>query len=244
MDINSSETSISSLRIISWNCNRNFARKFSELSKFDAEIMFIQECEKLPKDYFPGKKFYWMGNNAKKGLAIIVPNYYEIETLVVNDSLIYFLPLKTRNLYLMSAWAFNGRAKRFGRGCSGYIADALHFYDHDVASTSKVIIAGDFNNGPRWDYKGFHRNNFSHIHNELSARGLSSSYHSYFNEFPGEEKHATHYHHRNLGKPFHIDYVFTREFKVSNVVVGEFKNWISHSDHMPIIVDLEYSVDR
>ncbi len=240
MDINSSHTSSSSLRIITWNCNQNFAKKISELSKLDAEIMFIQECERLSQDCIPGKNFFWMGQNAKKGLALVVPRDYEVETSVVNESLIYFLPLQTGELFLMSSWAFNGRAKRFGLGCSGYLADALQSYDHKIAANSRVIIAGDLNNGPRWDNQNFHRNNFSHIHNELSDRELSSCYHSYFSEVFGEEQYPTHFHHRNIDKPFHIDYVFTKGFSVKNVVVGEFKNWISYSDHMPIIVDLEY----
>lgn len=240
MDINSVHASSSSLRIITWNCNQNFAKKVSEISKFDAEIMFIQECEKLPKDFIPGKNLFWMGKNAKKGLAVIVPRDYKVETLVANESLIYFLPLQTDNLFLMSVWAFNRRAKRFGLKSSGYLADALLLYDQKIAANSKVIIAGDLNNGPRWDNKNFHRNNFSFIYSELRGRGLSSSYHSYFSEAFGDEQYPTHFHHRKLDKPFHIDYVFTKGFSVKNVVVGEFKNWITHSDHIPIIVDLEY----
>lgn len=240
MSINSSQAHKSALRIITWNCNQNFAKKISELSELDADIMFIQECERLPKNFIPGRNLYWMGKNAKKGLAVIVPKDYEIEISEVNESLIYFLPLQTGDLFLMSTWAFNGRAKRFGLSCSGYLADALQFYDRKIAANSRVIIAGDLNNGPRWDNHKFHRNNFSFIYNELRDRGLSSSYHSYFSESLGEEELPTHYHHRNLGKPFHIDYVFTKGVAIKNVVVGEFKNWITYSDHMPIIVDLEY----
>jgi endonuclease/exonuclease/phosphatase family metal-dependent hydrolase len=181
-----------------------------------------------------------MGKNAEKGLAVIVPRGYEVERLEANESLIYFLPLQTGGLFLISAWAFNGRAKRFGLSCSGYLADALPLYDHKIASNSKVIIAGDLNNGPRWDRKNFHRNNFRYINCELNERGLVSAYHSHLNESFGDEKIPTHYHHRSLFKPFHIDYVFTKGFKVSNVSVGDFETWIGYSDHMPLIVDLGF----
>lgn len=202
--------------------------------------MFIQECERLPKDYIPGKNLHWLGKNAKKGLAVIVPREYEVKISLVNESLIYFLPVQTDEFFLMCSWAFNRRAKRFGLSFSGYLADALQLYDHKIAANSRVILAGDLNNGPRWDKRNFHRNNFSFIHSELVNRGLTSSYHSYLSEPLGEEKHPTYYQHRNLDKPFHIDYVFTKGFTVRSVAVGQFKNWITYSDHMPIIVDLEY----
>ncbi len=238
MDIDKSKDATSSLRIITWNCNQNFSSKFSQLSELNADIWFIQECEELPQDFFPGKTVLWMGKSVKKGLAVIVPSDYKVEKVEVSNSLIYFLPYRIGEVFLISVWAFNNRARRFGINHSGYLADALQFYDRYITQNSRVIIAGDLNNGPRWDNKKFHRNNFNHIQTELMKRGLSSSYHAFFNEPPGGEKFPTHYHHRDFAKPFHIDYVFTKGFKVSDMTVGNYDKWIIHSDHMPLVINL------
>ena len=49
------------MKIITWNCNLNFAKKFEHLEPMDADIFIIQECEKLKEDYFPNSRFYWTG---------------------------------------------------------------------------------------------------------------------------------------------------------------------------------------
>ena len=41
------------MKIVTWNCNLNFANKFEHLESMDADICIIQECERLKEDYFP-----------------------------------------------------------------------------------------------------------------------------------------------------------------------------------------------
>jgi exonuclease III len=60
------------VKILTWNCNLNFSRKYQQVEQYDADILIIQECEKLPIDFIAGKKLFWMGKNEAKGLAVIV----------------------------------------------------------------------------------------------------------------------------------------------------------------------------
>ena len=63
------------MRIVNWNCNGAFRKKFSLLEQFNADIVVIQECEnpevandKLYKEW--ATNFIWIGENKNKGLGI------------------------------------------------------------------------------------------------------------------------------------------------------------------------------
>ncbi len=160
--------------------------------------------------------------------------------MVENDetAFAYFLPIQTEFGLLVGVWSFNQRAKKFGNKVSGYLIDALETFENAISSNPRVVIAGDFNNGPRWDLKRFHLNNFRLIQEELTRRGFRSSYHEAFSETPGSESLNTHFHQRNPDKGYHIDYVFTKGYNVSEVQVGEYSEWNETSDHVPLFVKL------
>ena len=50
----------------------NFRNDYSAVQNLGADILFIQECERLPRDSFEGFDFHWVGQNEKKGL---LPTY-------------------------------------------------------------------------------------------------------------------------------------------------------------------------
>lgn len=67
--------------------------------------------------------------------------------------------------------------------------------------------------------------------------GLQSVYHEHNGERQGAETRPTFYLHRNLAKPYHIDYFFALPsmFEASlRVTVGDSADWLAVSDHMPI----------
>ena len=39
----------------------NFKKDFSAVQNLGADILFIQECEKVPRDYFREFDFHWVG---------------------------------------------------------------------------------------------------------------------------------------------------------------------------------------
>ncbi len=215
-----------------------YAKKSKQIDSFDADVLIIQECESLPSDYKPGYQFFWVGNNNKKGLAVLVRGTNSFIVKKESSDFAYFLPVQTDFGLVIGVWSFNGRAKKFGSKVSGYIVDALEAFETEISSNAKVVIAGDFNNGPRWDLRGFHRNNFRLIQSELMSRGFISAYHTEFSEEPGSEKLGTHFHQRNPEKRFHIDYIYSKGFSVAGVQIEAFTNWKEFSDHVPLSAEL------
>ena len=60
------------MRVISWNCNLNFKAKFDIISALKPNLLIVQECEQLPKNYFPNAEYLWVGRNQKKGLGVLI----------------------------------------------------------------------------------------------------------------------------------------------------------------------------
>ena len=227
------------MKVITWNCNLNLVKKFEHISKESPDIAIIQECEKLDENYFPNSKYFWLGKNEKKGLGVIVFNHSAKVSESLNEKLIYFLPIETDILNIIGVWAYNHRAApKFGDDFSGNTSDALTNYEALLSSNSKVLFAGDFNNSVIWD-KGNKENNFLNINNKLNNLGLKSSYHEYSNEKFGEESKGTLFHTKKQNKPYFIDYIYYKEMNLSKVYVGQYDEWISLSDHMPVIAEFK-----
>ena len=227
------------MKVITWNCNLNLVKKFEHISKESPDIAIIQECEKLDENYFPNSKYFWLGKNEKKGLGVIVFNHSAKVSESLNEKLIYFLPIETDILNIIGVWAYNHRASpKFGVDFSGNTSDALTNYEALLSSNKKLLFAGDFNNSVIWD-KGNKENNFLNINNKLNSLGLKSSYHEYSNEKFGEESKGTLFHTKKQNKPYFIDYIYYKEMNLSKVYVGQYDDWISLSDHMPVIAEFK-----
>ena len=227
------------MKVITWNCNLNLVKKFDHISKESPDIAIIQECEKLDENYFPNSKYFWLGKNEKKGLGVIVFNHSAKVSESLNEKLIYFLPIETDILNIIGVWAYNHRASpKFGVDFSGNTSDALTNYEALLSSNKKLLFAGDFNNSVIWD-KGNKENNFLNINNKLNSLGLKSSYHEYSNEKFGEESKGTLFHTKKQNKPYFIDYIYYKEMNLSKVYLGQYDDWISLSDHMPVIAEFK-----
>jgi endonuclease/exonuclease/phosphatase family metal-dependent hydrolase len=73
---------------------------------------------------------------------------------------------------------------------------------------------------------------------------LVSAYHVYFGEEFGSETRATHFFRGKPDAPFHLDYCLVPESwkqAITRVEVGTHDEWHRHSDHAPLIVDLDDS---
>ena len=84
------------MKIISWNCNLKFAKKFEAIESFNPDICFIQECEDLPIDFFPDYQYLWTGRNDKKGLGILTKDK---TTIVIAHRLSTIL--NSNNIYVI-----------------------------------------------------------------------------------------------------------------------------------------------
>jgi exonuclease III len=65
------------MKIISWNWNGAFRRKYNYLERFYADILLIQECENPAlsnnTEYKSwAKNHLWVGNNKNSGLGVFV----------------------------------------------------------------------------------------------------------------------------------------------------------------------------
>ena len=226
------------MKILTWNCNMNFKSDFSSLQSSDADVLLIQECEKVRRDHFEGFDFHWVGQNEKKGLGVLTRGPSKFPQEIYRPDFIYFIPVVFEDLFVLGAWAFNGRARKFGAESSGYFLDVLDHYSERIQSSEKVVIAGDFNNGPQWDTPG-HRNNFAGINQALNELGLYSAYHLSKSEEFGKETSSTYFHQRNPQKSFHIDYIYSNQNAINSVEVGLFPDWSRLSDHVPLYAEFE-----
>jgi len=103
-------------------------------------------------------------------------------------------------------------------------------------------VVGDLNSNVIWD-EWDRWWNHTDVVRELSALGLESCYHHHFSEDQGKETQPTFFLHRNPVKKYHIDYAFaSKHWLVKHVKVGLISDWLSESDHMPLVFDLELTI--
>ena len=227
------------MRIVSWNCNLKLAKKFDQVAELKPDILVVQECERLPVDYFPGASFHWLGQSENKGLGVVLFGQRTRIASCYDNKLAFFLPLELEGgVHLLACWAFNHRAAtRFGEEFRGSAVDALEHYNDWLNQGQTAMVIGDFNNSVVWDKKNKH-SNFANIDTGMKALGLHSAYHTVTGEVFGEEQKPTLFHTKNKDKPYHIDYCYLPESMNCEVKVGKFDEWIGVSDHMPLIVDV------
>jgi exonuclease III len=231
------------MRILTWNCNGAFRRKYSLLDQFEADVLVIQECEEPsvgPTDYLNwASNHLWVGRNKSKGLGIFARKSQSLQGLSwPNAGMELFLPtLVNESIQIVGVWTQAGQTSQHS-----YIGQFWHYLQENRHRLDeRTIFCGDFNSNTRWD-KPKRRWNHSECVRELEACGLLSLYHLALGEAHGEETAPTFYLHRNRLKPYHIDYVFAHqglfpEQKI-DLSVGDPALWLKHSDHMPLLFDL------
>ena len=235
------------MKIVSWNCNGAFRKKFSQIAELDADIYVIQECEnpQLVADksiYFKDftSNHLWQGENKNKGLGVFAKPGLGLEKVTLNHewrgrSLKWFLPFHLskgdQTLKFLGVWNHSADAKAFD-----YIGQSWLFLQNNRQYFRDAIVAGDFNSNSIWDSWDRWWNHTDYV-NELSSLGLVSLYHFTNDEEQGKETQPTFLLQRNEKKKYHIDYIFadaekarlTEKFKVH-----DFQEWIKSSDHVPI----------
>lgn len=224
------------MRIVSWNCNGAFRKKFSDIEKFNSDIYVIQECEdpSATKDEEYKKfanNYIWAGFNKNRGLGIFAK-----DTIKLKDN-----NWKAYGLEWFISCTINDCLTLLGVWASGnYIEDIyvyLEIYKEKLKNANNILIGGDFNSNKCWD-KEHKRRNHSAVVKQLEEQKLYSCYHFKENEIEGQESRATFYMYKKKEKPYHIDYFFYNKEKVNHLEIGNFEDWISLSDHMPIVLEI------
>ena len=155
-----------------------------------------------------------------------------------NPNLINFLPIRSDNLKIFGVWAYNHRAKKFGDNVSGETIRAIESYKEWLVDADlPCVFGGDFNNSVIWD-KPNNKNNFQNINTQLESLGFVSAYHTNTDDDFGCEESATFYHTKQESKKYHIDYIYSKNLNPLELKVGSYNEWISYSDHSPLIAEM------
>lgn len=236
------------MKIITWNCNGAFRKKYSYLEEINADITVIQECENPELSTKEYKKwatnYLWIGNNKNKGLAIFANENIKLELLdwsdinhkYKNEQLESFIPCQVNNsTILLAVWTKKANSEVFG-----YIGQLWKYLQlhKDKLIGKEVIIVGDLNSNSIWD-KWDRWWNHCDVVNELKELNIISLYHELKNEVQGKESTPTFYLQRKLEKAYHIDYCFASKDMITDettVKVLDYKKWLEISDHVPIVI--------
>jgi exodeoxyribonuclease-3 len=240
------------VRVVAWNCGAGFHRKAAALAALRPDVAVVGECcapEILARkaEGFVPSSVVWAGGNPNKGLAVLAFGRYRLELAGEPDATItYALPVRVSGpvaFNLLGLWAHhpNGPPRVAEPGPT---LTALRRYG-DFLRERPAIVAGDFNNHPRWDRPGKSSNHANAVA-ALAALGLISAYHAFCGLAPGAERHPTLYwrDRTRKGPSYHIDYVFMPEPALPalrRIRVGRHHEWVASglSDHVPLILDLD-----
>lgn len=235
------------LKIVTWNCNGAFRKKFDNISDFNADIYIIQECEN-PREsghenYIEwAKNYHWIGDTKNKGLGIFAKTDIKLEKLnwtnqFKNHLVKHFLPCRINQEFdLLAVWTHRNNSPNFG-----YIGQLWKYIQINKKKLNRTLIAGDFNSNSIWD-EWDRWWNHTDVVNELEELGIESIYHKITGEQQGKESKPTLYFQKNLSKTYHIDYIFgTKQLleRIQRFEIGEADKWLKQSDHMPIFCEIK-----
>ena len=235
------------MKIISWNCNMAFRKKFSDVLKMRPDLLIIIECESKESlapelEVTSYKEIIWIGDNVHKGIALIRYGDFKIEQASkYNTEFRYIIPFKLykeQPINLFVIWAMPHEKIR-SRSYVGQIWAAINYYSKELDESS--VLIGDFNSNSIWD-KTKKNGNHNDVVQFLNNKDIVSLYHLFNEEKHGHELTPTQYMYRHLDKPYHLDYCFTSRELINSstsVAIGKVEKWIEFSDHLPIIIELE-----
>ena len=233
------------MKIISWNCNGAFRKKFDRISDLGADIYVIQECEdpartsdKKYKEW--SNNHLWIGDSKNKGLGIFAKSDIKLQLLDWSNkfrdhSVKYFLPCSVGDKFqLLGVWTHRNNSPNFG-----YMGQFWKYLQTNLENFENQIIAGDFNSNAIWDQWDRWWNH-SDVVQILKQKEIESIYHLLTGEEQGSEITPTFWLQKNAEKPYHIDYFFfSRGFqKPKTFKIEERSDWIEFSDHVPLILEL------
>jgi exonuclease III len=233
------------MKMIEWNCQGAFRKKYGKVLALNPDILIVPECESGDKLEF-GKltpkpnDFFWYGDSENRGIGVFSYSDYTFEILKeFNPKFRYIIPLKASNtkfsFLLFAIWAMDNKENPDAR----YIAQvwlALQYYLR-LLNLSSIFI-GDFNSNQIWDGKD-RLGNHTDVVEIFRSNNIISMYHEQHKIAHGQEKEHTFYMYRKIGKPYHIDYCFASADFLNagfDIRLGNPEEWLEYSDHVPMIV--------
>lgn len=220
------------IRIVSWNCGGDLAGKTRRLLALEPDVAIIQEAASRAE--FPGlDRVAWAGWSESKGLAVFArPELDPALDPSWDPSRALYVPANLRavDIDLLGVWAFDRR--RAPKPSGPYMRETFDLY-RPRFERGRSLVLGDFNDSGA---------TFSRAFAQLGTFGCTSVYHIRSGEPQGAERTPTFFLYRKPERPWHIDYVFASTQLLEDIEsfdVGRPDDWLSVSDHMPLIVVMQ-----
>lgn len=231
------------MRIVSWNCNGALRKKLPLLQALKADLYIVQECEdpmrSSSEEYRSwAQNHLWVGLNKNRGLGVFAEPAIQLKIAPLDsEPLELFLPcVINESINLLAVWTREANSPTFK-----YIGQLWKFLQQHESFIQKEYSAliGDLNSNACWDVWDRWWNH-SDVVRQLDKIGLRSVYHYSKSEQQGKESIPTFYMYRKIERSYHIDYAFLSNALLAhaNCFIGDPVTWLEHSDHMPLIIDL------
>lgn len=238
------------MRIIEWNCQGAFRKKYENVIELKPDLLIVPECESEKKfgDYsakLNSNNSLWFGERQTKGIAIFSFNGIKIELHpAYNPRYKHIIPIivtnenSSINFNLFAIWTKDtpeNKAERY----IGQLWLAMSYYSL-ILKTNPSVLIGDLNSNKIWDQKSDRIANHTMVIDGLAKLNIVSLYHELSGEDQGEETKNTFFMYRKMDKPYHIDFCFYSKshFSKTHLTIQDYKEWIDYSDHSPIVVEL------
>jgi exodeoxyribonuclease III len=229
------------VRIVSWNTLGNSEAKWDALARLRPNIAILPEIGRLSRSSFDMGVVGWEWQGADKGIGI-ASTHAPLAPIPMSNAGSFSAAATINDLNVIGIWSCPAKGS------------TQQLYAREVLRTLTAcapilgdgrpgILAGDLNLFPTLDGDPTIES-FAAVRNRLADLDYVSLYHYFFDEKFGAESRATHFHHFDADRPFHIDYCFASSSllpRVTSVTVGTQDEWVRPrlSDHVPIIVDLD-----
>lgn len=237
------------MKILTWNCNGGFRKKFAHISGLSSDICIIQECEDPTRVKIASREYrrfsknhLWVGENKNKGLGVfgredVTFFQYSLDQSLETTQLKWFLPFRCNNaIDIVATWAHRGDTGEFR-----YIGQFYKLLVNNIDKIDGKVFVGDFNSNRIWDYKRAEGDHSTCVR-ILQEKGIHSVYHKLRGEEQGAESQPTFLLQKKFEKPYHIDYIFAPEMyilKTKNFIVDDFRYWRPLSDHVPLVWEFQ-----
>jgi len=240
------------VRLVSWNCRQGLHRpdKLLYLAGLRPDVAVLPEAAEPARTAGPLRKIgldliAWRGENPNKGLGLAVSTSINARSgaeKAIPEEL--FLHKQVHQdgqgevLDVFGVWAFNHRAKSYGKGRKDNTLRALE--SMELSPAACAVVAGDFNDSIVWD-KHSQYGGFSRVLGFLDQKGFVSAYHVFHGCEHGLEHDPT-IKWSGGRRTYHIDFVFLPRNWMSfvrAVRVPPISEWDHVSDHAPVIVDID-----
>lgn len=230
------------MKIVSWNCNGGFRKKYQELFKEfpDADLFMVQECEN--PDFYNSREYkalYQKGFHvgtpdcSMKGIGVFSPKGYWLRRC----------KCKYGNSLHMLGYSFfevdNNRKMLAVWPHGKYVEEMIDFFHlNEDLFTEDLLIIGDTNSNSIFNSQHPKSKNHDVLVELLKQKGLVDAYNYCSGEDEGLESVPTFYLQRNKEKPYHLDRCFVSpKGLISFSVADNHDYWLTLSDHIPVIIE-------